>query len=267
MKIGNGFKLVYEKRDKDDRKLYASKSTFPTETDGALDPNLDKLANVKFVYQKDGRIWGSKENYPTANDTSAIVTVDGVDLFVTDVADVSSLETALTAGGSVTLLGDIVGVTEAIDITAATTLNLNGNTISGVNNNLNRPGFLQITEGSLTVEGNGTIKIDSYVINVGMINSDRSGTVVIKDGYFESDSASVVQLEKGSVTIEGGTFKTNYKDTKYTINKVDNGDGTITISGGRFYKFDPRTNNEITVAGGYQVVEEGDWFVVKPNEE
>ena len=266
MKIGNGFKLVYEKRTDGSRELYASKQPVPTSADGKLNPNLDALTGIKFVYQKDGKIWGSQEAFPTKNDTSAVIKVGGEDLFVTDVAGATSLTAALTAGGGVVLSKDITDVTTAIDITEDTTLDLNGKTISGANNNLTRPGFLSVFEGEITIKGDGKIKVDSYVLDVGSVRNQTEATAVIEDGYFESDSASVVQLEKGSITIKGGTFKTNYSDTKYTINRIDSSDGTITISGGKFYKFDPRTNNEITIADGYQVVEEGDWFVVKPNE-
>ena len=269
MKLGNGFKLVYEKRADGSRELYASKQPVPTSADGKLDPNLSALAGIKFVYQKEGKIWGSQEAFPTKNDTSAVVKVNGEDLFITDVAGATSLTAALTAGGGVVLSSNITDVTTAIDITEDTTLDLNGKTISGVNSNLNRPGFLSVFDSELTIKGDGKIKVDSYVLDVGSVNNQTEGTAVIEDGYFESNSASVVQLEKGSITIKGGTFKANYSDPKYTINRIDRGEGTITISGGKFYKFNPSTNpGEITIEDGYEVKESGDWFeVVKSAED
>lgn len=268
MRLNPQFKLVYEKKEDSERKLYASEDTTPTTGDEALEPNLDALDGIKLVYQRDGKIWGSKESVPTAEDTSAVVKVGGVDLFITDATSASSLAAAIAAGGSVVLSDNIADVTTAIDITGDTTLNLNGKTISGVNSNLSRPGFLSVFEGSLTIKGAGKIKVNSYVLDIGSVNNQKEANAVIEDGYFESDSASVVQLEKGSLTIKGGTFKTNYSDPKYTINRVDRGDGTITISGGKFYKFNPSTNPEITIEDGYEVKEGGDWFeVVKSAED
>ena len=265
MKLNPEFKVVYEKTIADERKLYAAKNHIPSDSDGELDPNLDALKDIKLVYEKNGKLYGSKENIPTANDTSPIVTVDGVDLFINEVGSTEALKDALLAGGSVVLSSNITGDLNSVAITSNTTLDLNNKSLSISNNNPNRPGFFQVSDNStLTIKGTGTIKLDSYVINVGSVNNSKEGNAVIEDGVFESDSASVAQVEKGNLTIKGGSFKVNYSTQEYTINRLDNGTGTITISGGRFYKFDPSSNPEITVEG--QVVAEGDWYVVKPND-
>lgn len=265
MKLNPEFKIVYEKKAKDTRKLYAAKNHIPAEDDGELDPNLDALTDVKLIYEKNGKIYSSKKSIPTSEDTSSDVKVNNVDLFINEASGVESLENALTVGGSVVLSNDISGDLNSVAITSNTTLDLNNKSLSISNNNPNRPGFFQVSDNStLTINGTGTIKLNSYVINVGSVNNSKEGNVVIEDGVFESDSASVAQVEKGNLTIKGGSFKVNYSTQKYTINRLDNGTGTITISGGRFYKFDPSSNPEITVEG--QVVNEGDWYVVKPND-
>ena len=274
MKLGNGFKLVYEKRvDDNTRKLYASKESVPTSTDGELDPNLDALNGIKLVYQKEGKIWGSKENYPTSDDTSAVVKVDGTPLFVDSdgssiINSESALKDAITAGGDVKLEGNVSDIKESIEVTKNTTLDLAGKTVSGTVDTPGKVALFQVSNSELTIKGNGEIKVDAYCVDVGATSTGASGTVTIENGTFETQSASAVQVEKGTLTIKGGSFKTTYKEPTYLINIINasRDESTVKISGGRFYQFDPSHVNEgkITsfVEEGYKVVKEGDWYVV-----
>ncbi len=273
MQLGNGFKLVYEKGIGSARKLYASKQHVPTETDGELDPNLDALGGVKLVYQKDGKIWGSKESYPTPDDTSATITVDGTPLFVDSdgsqiISSEGALKEAIKAGGDVKLEDNITDVKESIEVTKNTSLDLAGKTISGTVDTPGKVALFQVSDCDLTIKGAGTVNVDAYCVDVGATSTGASGNVTIEDGTFETQSASAVQVEKGTLTIKGGSFKTTYREPTYLINVIDGSrdESTVKISGGRFYQFDPSHVNEgettSFVEKGYKVVKEGDWYVV-----
>ena len=273
MQLGNGFKLVYEKGIGSARKLYASKQYIPTETDGELDPNLDALGGVKLVYQKGGKIWGSKESYPTSDDTSATITVDGTPLFIDSdgsqiISSEGALKEAIKAGGNVKLEDNITDVKESIEVTKNTSLDLAGKTISGTVDTPGKVALFQVSDCDLTIKGTGTINIDAYCVGVGATSTGASGNVTIEDGTFETQSAPAVQVEKGTLTIKGGSFKTTYKEPTYLINVINGSrdESTVKISGGRFYQFDPSHVNEgettSFVEEGYKVVKEGDWCVV-----
>lgn len=277
MKLGNGFKLVYEKKETDGaRKLYASQEVAPSAVDGELDPNLDALSGIKLVYQKDSKIWGSKKSVPTAEDVSAVIKVNGIPLFVNSdgsaiINSESVLKDAIAAGGDVTLEGDVSDIKESIDVTETTTLNMAGRTISGTVDTPGKVALFQVENDSvLTIKGNGTINVDAYCVDVGATSRGTSGSVVIEDGVFETQSASAVQVEKGNLTIKGGSFKTTYSTPKYLINIIDGSrdSSKVTITGGKFYQFDPSKVSEgsITsfVADGYEAVEVDSWYEVRP---
>lgn len=73
MNLQNGYKVLYEKitvdaeTGKRKRIFYASKNN-------ACDPSVDDkiveavIGKYKLIYEKDGRFFGSEENWPTAND-------------------------------------------------------------------------------------------------------------------------------------------------------------------------------------------------------
>ena len=278
MKLGNGFKLVYEKKIDEERKLFASKENVPTETDGELDPNLNALNGIKLVYQKEGKIYGSKENIPTKDDVGAVIKVDGTPLFIDAdgtpiVNSESALKEAIAEGGDVTLEGNISDIKESIDVTKDTILDMAGKEIEGTVDTKGRVSLFQVENSSLTIKGQGEIKVDAYCINVGASSRDVSGTVVIEDGKFETQSASAVQVEKGNLTITGGEFKTTYSEPTYLINVLDKEreNCKVTITGGKFYQFDPSKVNEgettSFVPEGYESVAEGDYFVVRPKAE
>ena len=157
-------------------------------------------------------------------------------------------------GKTITLLADAEQNAQ-LTIDKSITLDLNGKTIRNTvdiwGDNANA--ILSIRNGAkVTITGNGTIAAkenDCYTINV--VNGD----LTIENGTFVGN-ISVVQVQKGSLTINGGAFSLLQKwegGSKYLINCIDNayvdGSATVAISGGTFVGFDPNVSPEKKVDG------------------
>ena len=172
----------------------------------------------------------------------------------------STLADAVAAaqnGQTITLLADVEQNTQ-LAIDKSITLDLNGKTIKNTvdiwGDNTNA--ILSIKKGAkVTITGNGTIAAkenDCYTINV--VNGD----LTIENGTFVGN-ISVVQVQKGSLTINGGAFSLLQKMTdgkgenRYLINCIDDtyadGSATVAISGGTFVGFDPNVSPEQKVDG------------------
>ncbi len=199
--------------------------------------------------------------------------------------DVASLKTALSYGGEVEIARDMAleavvedktysGLVEQTTITNDTILNLNGKTIAVKHDETTdfgkaSPVLMSVTNGTLTLNGNGGINCEAgdqqvYGINV------LGGKVVINSGSYYG-ALTAVQVQKGSLEINGGFFDMaptcksavpHY--AKYVVNCIDanykDGSATISIKGGTFVNFDPSANPEGAgtsyVAEGYSVVSE-----------
>ena len=160
-------------------------------------------------------------------------------------------------GQTVTLLCDVEQNTQ-LTINKSITLDLNGKTIKNTEDiwSDNANAILSITNGAkVTITGNGTIAAkenDCYTINV--VNGD----LTIENGTFVGN-ISVVQVQKGSLTINGGAFSLLQKMTdgkgenRYLINCIDSeftsGNAKVAISGGTFVGFDPNVSPEQKVDG------------------
>ena len=160
-------------------------------------------------------------------------------------------------GQTVTLLGDVEQNSQ-LTIDKSITLDLKSKTISNTvdiwGDNANA--ILSIKKGAkVTITGNGTItakKNDCYTINV------VDGDLTIENGTFVGN-ISVVQVQKGSLTINGGAFSLLQKMTdgkggsRYLINCIDSaykdGSANVAISGGTFAGFDPNVSPEQKVDG------------------
>ena len=127
-----------------------------------------------------------------------------------------------------------------------------------------------------------TINADVYAV----YNRDASGTtggamavcadgdskVIINGGDFRQVSVPaddpvcdlIYALGNATIEINGGTFKA--VTPANTLNCKDGSHAKITVKGGSFYKYDPSNptlgDNEVEVAAGYHVVQDGDWFRV-----
>ena len=190
--------------------------------------------------------------------------------------------------GSIIKLIDNCYLTQKIQIMKELTIDLNGYGIYGdANFSTTSAGdsallVVSTNEGNLTIVDSsvaqtGRIDIGSnhtgYAITVwgdGASATVESGTIV---GYIHS-----VYVCWGSLNVKGGTFDIyTYDSSEYvSINCEDTrfaaGTATVSITGGRFYKFDPtksaETGNPSFVAEGYEVLPEdsdGYFEVVKSN--
>ncbi len=196
------------------------------------------------------------------------------------------LKTAITEGGIVSVTKDIKTtngedtVDARIAITKPTTLNLEGKIISPDdmgNNNKNFVALMVAADTTINAGKEGGIDTGSnggYAINV--LNG---ATLTINSGSYYG-GGTAVQVQKGTLTINGGFFEVEPFGDPYgynfLLNCIDSAykDGTakIIVKGGTFVNFDP-SNNSAEGAGtnfvedGYKVVSEtqsnGDiWYTV-----
>ena len=203
------------------------------------------------------------------------------------VANVTELKEALTNGGVVAVTKDIQ--TNNIEDTAAarmvisqpTTLNLEKKIITPDNMGNNNNNFVALyVNADTTINGGKDGGIDTGVNGGYGINVRKDAAVTINGGYYYG-GGTAVQVQKGTLIINGGTFaREPYRNPTYgynfLINCVDgaykNGTAKAIIQGGTFINFDPsnctaegaHTN---FVADGYKVVPQtqtnGDiWYTV-----
>ena len=201
------------------------------------------------------------------------------------VLDAAGLKDALVNGGNIKVDDDVAVAPVVEDATVSTlvpqmtltkdtTLDLSGNKISVQHDETTNfgsasPVLMAVTDGTLTIEGDGEINCEAgdqqvYGINV------NGGNVVVNDGKFYG-AITAIQVQKGSLVINGGFFDMaptckalvpHY--AKYVINCIDanykNGTAKIIVKGGTFVNFDPSANPEgagtTYVADGYSVISE-----------
>lgn len=179
---------------------------------------------------------------------------------------VAEIKALLSAGGDV-VIEDNVDMDTAVVIEGEVNLNLNGKTIS-VSKDTAGDGVFRVTNGILTIDGNGTIN--------GVGNNDYNmaiwadgGSVIINGGTITNEGATATDdpthldliyvKNGGSVEITGGFFRC--ATPKWTLNKHDGTESTIVVKGGTFVNYNPaesETESPIAnfVAEGYDVVAE-----------
>ena len=125
-----------------------------------------------------------------------------------------------------------------------------------------------------------TINADVYAVyaedNSGVgaaiaVWADGSSKIVINGGDFRQVGAPadgecdlIYASNSATIDIHGGTFQA--VDPTRTLNCKDGSNAKITVKGGSFYKYDPSNptlgDNEVFVAVGYHVEQNGDWYTV-----
>ena len=104
------------------------------------------------------------------------------------------------------------------------------------------------------------------------VSADGNSKVIINGGDFRQVSVPaddpvcdlIYALGNATIEINGGTFKA--VTPANTLNCKDGSNAKITVKGGSFYKYDPSQptlgDNEVVVAAGYHVEQDGDWYKV-----
>ena len=212
------------------------------------------------------------------------------------VIDAAGLKNALANGGNITIDRDVAFAPVIADktqqtliaqttVTKDTLINLAGKKISVQHDETTdfgkvTPLLMAVTDGVLTIDGDGEINCEAGSQQVYGINVNGGKVIVNSGNYYGAMTA--IQVQKGSLEINGGFFDMAPtckaavpQYAKYVVNCIDaaykNGTATISIKGGTFVNFDPSANPEgegtSYVAEGYSVVSEtqenGDiWYTV-----
>ena len=212
-------------------------------------------------------LWNDKKQTADTNKNTTITVADKVVYapYVVAIGEVKyfSLTAAIAAakdGETVKLLADVEQNSE-VSINKNITLDLNGKKIYNTKDIWHDTdpvivSLIDIEGGAkVTVMGDGTIAAkadDCYTINI------TDGDLTIENGTFVGN-ISVVQVVKGKLTINGGTFSLIQKMTdgkgadRYLINCIDEeftaNNAQVAIYGGSFAGFDPNVSPEKKVDG------------------
>lgn len=195
---------------------------------------------------------------------------------VVAVASVEELASAIAAGGNVSIAENIDAPT-AFEVKVDTVITNNG--VITVSEDTDGSGVFMVTEGTLTLDGNGTINgLGKNDYNIAIWAKDN-GKVVINNGYFTNVGAAtendpshfdlVYASGNAQIEINGGEFKCETPKWTLNIKDKDRATATIVVKGGKFHGFNPAAcevegPNTNFVAPGYKVVEEDGVFVVMP---
>ena len=191
------------------------------------------------------------------------------------VKSAAELKEALADGGSVSVSKDIktdnIGDTAAdrVIISNPTTLNLDAKIVSPDDMGNNSTNFCAlIVDANTTINATANGGIDTGKNGGYAINVRNGANLTINNGYYYG-GGTAVQVQKGTLTINGGTFACEPFGAPYgsnfLINCVDsaykNGSAKVIIKGGTFINFDPSNNSAEGagtnfVADGYTVKSE-----------
>ena len=201
------------------------------------------------------------------------------------VVNVTELKEALSNGGVVAVTKDIHTnnsedtAAARIVISQPTTLNLEKKIITPDNMGNNNTNFCAlIIDADTTINAGKDGGIDTGVNGGYGVNVRKGAAVTINDGYYYG-GGTAVQVQKGTLIINGGTFACEPFGDPYgynfLINCVDsaykNGTAKVIIQGGTFINFAPSNNSAEGadtnfVADGYKVVSEAHgtdtWYTV-----
>ena len=194
----------------------------------------------------------------------------------TAVESLEDLVEAIAAGGNINITNNIDAPT-AFVVTADTTIVNNGEIT--ISEDTVGDGVFKATEGTLILEGKGTINgIGKNDYNMA-VWATENGKVIINDGYFTNEGATatvdpahfdlIYASGNGQIEINGGEFKCETPKWILNIKDKDRATASIVVKGGKFHGFDPSNcetegPNTNFVAPGYKVVEEDGIFVVMP---
>ena len=195
---------------------------------------------------------------------------------VASAESVEELAEAIAAGGQVNIAQDIDAPT-GFEVNTDTVIT--NNKVISISEDTEGNGVFTITNGTLTLEGKGTInglgKNDWSMA----IWAKENGKVIINNGYFTNVGAKSVEDSEhfdlvyasgnAQIEINGGEFQCETPKWTLNIKDKDRATASITVKGGKFHGFNPadcdvegaHTN---FVASGYKVVETNGIFEVMP---
>lgn len=192
------------------------------------------------------------------------------------VETLEALTEAIAAGGEVVVSASIDAPT-GFTIAADTTVVNNGEIT--VKEDTEGNGVFTVTNGTLTLDGKGTInglgKNDWSMA----VWAKENGKVIINNGYFTNVGAKSAEDSEhfdliyasgnAQVEINGGEFKCETPKWTLNIKDKDRSTASIIVKGGKFHQFNPSNCiseglNTNFVAPGYKVVEENGVFTVMP---
>ena len=130
-------------------------------------------------------------------------------------------------------------------------------------------------EGSAQLTVNADVYAKYYKNNGAAMAVEAGGTskVIINGGDFRQVDVPkddpvcdlIYATDSATIEINGGTFKAVTPANTLNVLDKDRGKAKIIVKGGSFYKYDPShptSENEVFVADGYKVVQDGDWYKV-----
>ena len=201
---------------------------------------------------------------------------------------------AANSGATIKLMADI-DLETAITVDKNITIDLNGKTVTAVNDTEGNGLFMVVGTATLTINGDGILNSATQANPWGMaIFAKETSRVVINGGTFTNKGTCHVDYDEHGdpvkcnneviyardnavITINGGNFVGNTDNpdygAKFTLNLKDNHtSASIVVKGGTFKAFNPaEADTEPApykpwnfVADGYQVVNSGDLYTVVP---
>lgn len=190
------------------------------------------------------------------------------------VETLEALTEAIATGGKIKVTASIDAPT-GFAITADTTIINNGEIT--VKEDTKGDGVFTVTNGTLTLNGKGTInglgKNDWSMA----VWAKENGKVIINDGYFTNVGAKSAEDSEhfdliyasgnAQIEINSGEFKCETPKWTLNIKDKDRATASIIVKGGKFHGFNPADcdvegPNTNFVAPGYKVVEKDGIFTV-----
>ena len=167
-----------------------------------------------------------------------------------EVFDPTAARSAMNASGKVTLCEDIdlgvLNIGGGMFANYNTSINLNGHTLqSGPTGG--RALLLVRGTSNYTFNGKGQV-IDTADDSSPVWCASQNASITINDGTFIAQGhTETIYCELGTITINGGEFKTELEDKRYLLNCKDAnyqaGTAKIIVKGGKFWDFDPHDNS------------------------
>lgn len=238
----------------------------------------------------DGAVYDAVNGYITFKTTSfspfdvvydaPVATVDGIPY--------GDIKAAMAAGGDILVPADVEtnnaedSLGARISITKPSTLTLNGKIKTPDDMGKNNTNFTAlIVDADTTINATENGGIDTGVNGGYGINVRNGATLTINGGYYYG-GGTAVQVQKGKLIINGGTFACEpYSNPvygyKFLINCIDaawkDRSAQVEITGGTFINFDPSDSASENPRGNFlkdgytvEVTQHGDdtWYTVVP---